>query len=415
MKKILIFFIWIISLIFTTIYFHENPEVVEKVKNFFKNEENIIIAQQEGEVFRKPGNSFLVEVSEVLSLSEKTAFVIHDKEILNFDIDNLIIYFQNGYYFKNSNIEKINLPKIFTLEKNGGVKAIFLYKEKQFALISSLNKGCYYASIILIDEAKEIFKTKCLPGKKIDYNGLGSSHIHNNGKIYLTIGAPEQASSKIRELAQDTNSFFGKIVEINLNNLDEIIDSKKENLDLNIFSLGHRNPQGITKIKESFFSVEHGPLGGDELNKIIKNKNYGWPSVSYGTQYVYDENGKYYEVNHEDNSFEEPLFALVPSVGISSINVCPSKLINYYKKPCLLALSLHGNSLRPGKSIIIYLLNKNMDKVHSIEKILLRDDLKLRHFVTNEKNELYEDEEGNIYISADKKGIYKLSFVYFRN
>ena len=58
MKKILIFFIWIISLIFTTIYFHENPEVVEKVKNFFKNEENIIIAQQEGEVFRKPGNSF---------------------------------------------------------------------------------------------------------------------------------------------------------------------------------------------------------------------------------------------------------------------------------------------------------------------------------------------------------------------
>ena len=246
-----------------------------------------------------------------------------------------------------------------------------------------------------------------LSAEKIDYNGLGSSHIHNNGKIYLTIGAPEQASSKIRELAQDTNSFFGKIVEINLNNLDEIIDSKKENLDLNIFSLGHRNPQGITKIKESFFSVEHGPLGGDELNKIIKNKNYGWPSVSYGTQYVYDENGKYYEVNHEDNSFEEPLFALVPSVGISSINVCPSKLINYYKKPCLLALSLHGNSLRPGKSIIIYLLNKNMDKVHSIEKILLRDDLKLRHFVTNEKNELYEDEEGNIYISADKKGIYK--------
>ena len=55
-----------------------------------------------------------------------------------------------------------------------------------------------------------------------------------------------------------------------------------------------------------------------------------------------------------------------------------------------------------------------MDKVHSIEQILLRDDLKLRHFVTNEKNELYEDIEGNIYISADKKGIYKLSFVHFR-
>ena len=371
MKKLLIFFVWILSLIFTIIYFHENPELVEKIKKYFKNDKNILIAQQEGEIFRKPGNSFLVEISEVLSFSEKTAFVNHDEENLNFDTEKLIIYFQNGYYLKNSNIEKINLPKSFTTEKNGGVKAIFIYKGKKFALISSLNNECYYASIILVDEAREIFKTKCLPKKKIDYNGLGSSHIHNKDKIYLTIGAPEQASSKIRELAQDTNSFFGKIVEINFSNLDKIIKSKEENLDIKIFTLGHRNPQGITKINESFFSVEHGPQGGDELNKIIQNKNYGWPIVSYGTQYDYDENGKYYEVNHEDNLFEEPLFALVPSVGISSLNVCPSKLINYYKKPCLLALSLYGNSLRPGRSIIIYLLNKKMDKVHSIEKIFL--------------------------------------------
>ena len=415
MKKFLIFFIWILSLFFSIIHFHENPEVVEKIKKYFKTEKNIIIEQQEGEIFRKPGNSFLVEIREVISFSEKTAFVIHDKDILNFNSENLKIYFQNGYYSKNSNVEKINLTKNFTTEKNGGLKAIFIYEDKQFALVSALNKGCYYASIILVDEGKEIFKTKCLPKKKIDYNGLGSSHIHNKDKIYLTIGAPEQASSKIRELAQDKNSFFGKIVEINSSDLDKIIAGNKENLELKIFSLGHRNPQGFTKINESFFSVEHGPQGGDELNKIIKNKNYGWPFVSYGTQYDYDENGKYYEVNHEENLFEEPLFALVPSVGISSLNVCPSILINYYKKPCLLALSLYGNSLRPGRSIIIYLLNKKMDKVHSIEKIFLRDDLKLRHFVTNEKNELYEDKEGNIYISADKKGIYKLSFVHFRN
>ena len=41
-------------------------------------------------------------------------------------------------------------------------------------------------------------------------------------------------------------------------------------------------------------------------------------------------------------------------------------------------------------------------------------DLKLRHFVTNKKNELYQDEEGSIYVSADKKGIYKVSFSDFR-
>ena len=56
-----------------------------------------------------------------------------------------------------------------------------------------------------------------------------------------------------------------------------------------------------------------------------------------------------------------------------------------------------------------------MDKVHSVEKIYLGKDLKLRHFVTNKKNELYEDKNGSIYVSADKKGIYKLNFSRFRN
>jgi len=58
-------------------------------------------------------------------------------------------------------------------------------------------------------------------------------------------------------------------------------------------------------------------------------------------------------------------------------------------------------------------LNDSLDKVHSIEKISL-DDLVLRHFVTNKENVLFEDEEGNIYVSADKEGIYKIKFKNFR-
>ena len=221
------------------------------------------------------------------------------------------------------------------------------------------------------------------------------------------------ASHEIAVLAQDSNSMYGKILQINKSDLDNIILNGENNLNVKIFTMGHRNPQGLTKIDDSIFSVEHGPKGGDELNKIIKEKNYGWPKVSYGTKYAYDKEIKSYEISHENSQFEEPLFALVPSVGISAVNVCPTKLKDHYKKPCLLALSLYGNDIRPGKSLIIYLLNEKMDKVHSVEIIYLRDDLKLRHFVTNSKNELYEDEKGNIYVSADKKGIYKLSFKYF--
>jgi len=415
MKKLLILLVWFLTLVLTIIYAHENPELVEKIKNYFKEDKNIVLGSKEGEILRSPGNSFMLEFSNVFSFSEKTAFIIHNQKLLNFNEKNLIIYFQNGYLYKNSKLNEIRLPKNFTKINNGGVKTIFIYKNEQFALISTKKNECYYASIILLSKAKEIFSTQCLPNEKIDFNGLGSSHVHHEDKIILSIGAPEQSSFEIRQLAQDRNSFYGKIVEIEKRDLEQVIDGNYSEINLKVFTLGHRNPQGLAKIKDSLFSVEHGPKGGDELNKIIRDKNYGWPKVSYGTRYHYDESGKSYEINHEKNLFEEPLYALVPSVGISGLNSCPSKLKNYYNKPCLLALSLYGNSLRPGRSILIYLLNEKMDKVHSVEQIHLRDDLKLRHFVTNEKNELYEDKEGNIYISADKKGIYRLSFAFFRN
>ena len=415
MKKILFILSWLISLIIISVYVSENPERIEIIKSYFVKDKTPTLKTQEGDIQRSPGNSFIVEFSKVISLSEKTAFILHDDNALDFDEASLKIYTQNGYVMSNLKTQKLNLPKAFTTAKNGGVKTIFIYNNNEFALISSLKENCFYASIVSLNDGKELFKTKCLPRKYLDYNGLGSSHVHNNNKIFLSIGTPEQRSSEIRILAQDDNSMFGKILEIEKTNLDKIIVKQENNLNLEIYTSGHRNPQGLTKINDSIFSVEHGPRGGDELNKIIKDKNYGWPTVSYGTQYVYDEDGKAYEISHEKNQFEEPLFALVPSVGISALNTCPSKLKNYYKKPCLLALSLSGNKTRPGKSILIFLLNEKMDQVHSIEKIYLRENLRLRHFITNSKNELYEDKDGNIYVSADKVGIYKMSFVGFRN
>jgi len=52
-----------------------------------------------------------------------------------------------------------------------------------------------------------------------------------------------------------------------------------------------------------------------------------------------------------------------------------------------------------------------MTKIHSIEKIFLGDENVLRHFVTNDKNEIYEVFNGDIYLSVDGKGIYKLNFI----
>ena len=418
-RKLFIIFTWVLTLIITIVYTYENPDKIDTIKNYFEIDKKPETKFAENSILTMAGNSFIVSVSKEYSFTGRTAFAMHEENNADFNPDFLKIYMQDGRLLHKTQSTKLNLPVSFTENKNGGIKSIFIYNQNEFALISSLKDDCYYASIVLLGNSKELFKTKCLPKEKIDFNGLGSSHIHLKDKILLTIGGPEQASSSIRALAQDRESMFGKILEISKSDLDKIIKDENGNLEVQIYTLGHRNPQGFTNVNGSLFSVEHGPKGGDELNRIIKNRNYGWPEVSYGTQYVYDERGKAYEINHEKNGFEEPLFALVPSVGISAVNKCPTNLIKYYKKPCLLALSLYGNSLRPGRSVIIYLLNEEMNAVNSVEQIHLiidpeNDHLTMRHFVTNSKNELYEDSNGDIYVSVDKRGIYKLDFTDFR-
>ena len=235
MKKILFILGWLLSLTLISLYTHGNPEKIERMKNYFTKDKAPRLKAIQDQIHRKPANSFIIEFSKVLSISERTAFIVHDKNTLDFDETSLKIYTQNGYLANNLKSKKLNLPKVFTTAHNGGVKNIFIYNNNEFALISSSKEGCFYASIVSLNNGKELFKTKCLPKEYIDYNGLGSSNIHHNNKVFLSIGTPEQRSSKIRALAQDNNSMFGKILEINKTDLDKIIAKQESNLNLKIF------------------------------------------------------------------------------------------------------------------------------------------------------------------------------------
>ena len=415
--KIYAFLVWLVTIIFSIIWTYENPEKIEKIKSNFKKNEKSTIYKVEKDSNDIVANSFTVEFEQILELSDKTAFIIHPKNEKKFDTSKLEIYTQKGSLINGFDSKILNLPKYFTLQRNGGIKTIISLMDHKIALISGNDKNCFFAALILLSNSSELFRSKCLPAlpKNNDFNGLGSSNIHFKDKIFFTLGTPEKHVSKNSLLAQSDDSKFGKILEIDQKDLINKIKDNSKNLKLNIFSKGHRVPQGLTLMNNKIFNVEHGPKGGDELNLVLRGKNYGWPKSSYGTNYLKDNggDGQSFPVNHETDGFEEPLFAFVPSVGISSLNNCPSVLKEYYKKPCLMALSLYGNNLRRGHSIIIFLLNETYNKVNSIEKILLNN-IALRHFVTDKKNILYEDLNGNIYVSADKKGIYKITFKNFR-
>ncbi|WP_029858475.1 PQQ-dependent sugar dehydrogenase, partial [Vibrio parahaemolyticus] len=101
--------------------------------------------------------------------------------------------------------------------------------------------------------------------------------------IYFTIGDRGE-----RDNGQNTQTHAGSILRLNLDGTvptDNPFTSSKAKPE--IWSFGHRNPQGLFYDKETdqLWSIEHGPRGGDEINLIKKGANYGWARVSQGKEY----------------------------------------------------------------------------------------------------------------------------------
>lgn len=81
-----------------------------------------------------------------------------------------------------------------------------------------------------------------------------------------------------------------------------------------IWSYGHRNPQGLTlDLEGNLWAVEHGAKGGDEINRITKGANYGWPVISYGTEY----SGRKIGEGTAKAGMEQPDFYWDPSIAPS--------------------------------------------------------------------------------------------------
>ena len=85
-----------------------------------------------------------------------------------------------------------------------------------------------------------------------------------------------------------------------------------------IWSYGHRNVQGLAIHPDTgeLWADEHGPQGGDEVNRIEPGKNYGWPVIGFGVNYT--TGLAIHRGTHRDG-MEQPLKIWVPSIGISGM------------------------------------------------------------------------------------------------
>jgi glucose/arabinose dehydrogenase len=135
------------------------------------------------------------------------------------------------------------------------------------------------------------------------------------GRLFVTLG--DRNSERAR--AQTLDSHIGKVVRIERdgkvpadNPFVGRADAKPE-----IWSYGHRNVQGaaLHPVTGELWTHEHGPKGGDELNRTLAGLNYGWPKVTYGVEY----SGKTISESPTAPGIEPPVHYWVPSIATSGL------------------------------------------------------------------------------------------------
>lgn len=149
-------------------------------------------------------------------------------------------------------------------------------------------------------------------------------------KLFITTGDAQQLSRP-----QDPSSKNGKILRLNL---DGSIPTDNPISGNPLWSLGHRNPQGLVIINGIIYSSEHGPNNDDEVNLIQKNGNYGWPDV----EGFCDDPG---ELNFcQQNSVKEPMRAWTPTLAVAGLDYYNAPLIPRFRNS-LLMVSLKAGRL----------------------------------------------------------------------
>jgi glucose/arabinose dehydrogenase len=141
-----------------------------------------------------------------------------------------------------------------------------------------------------------------------------------DGPIFLTIG--ERGD---RAAAQDRSRHNGSIIRINR---DGTVPTDnpfvgKPNIRPEIWSYGHRNPQGATLgVLGRLWANEHGAKGGDEINKIRRGGNFGWPVIAYGRHYSGAKIGE----GTRKAGMDQPKYFWDPSIAPSGLMIYSGKL-----------------------------------------------------------------------------------------
>ena len=152
----------------------------------------------------------------------------------------------------------------------------------------------------------------------------GKIAFDKNGYLFLTLGdrqVPPEGNLEAHP-AQDLSNHHGKMIRLHDDGRvpEDNPFVKREGARPEIWSYGHRNVQGIAIHPETgdVWADEHGPQGGDELNRVQPGRNYGWPVIGFGVNY---QSGLAIHTGTHRQGMEQPVHIWVPSIGISGLMI----------------------------------------------------------------------------------------------
>ncbi|MFP4074130.1 MAG: PQQ-dependent sugar dehydrogenase [Actinomycetota bacterium] len=186
----------------------------------------------------------------------------------------------------------------------------------------------------------------CLSGSSINNQTGGRIAVLDSTHVLLTLGTFGQTHPE--------GTDYGKILKLDT-----------ETWQPEVFTRGHRNPQGLVVTNSRVWSTEHGPDGGDELNLIEPGEDYGWPSVSYGRDYGSRDLASG-NTPGDHFGFREPAYSWLPSIGISDLIAVAGGAFPRWEGDLMIA-SLSG--LGHGRSL--FRVRLVGERVVSVERIHL--------------------------------------------
>lgn len=201
------------------------------------------------------------------------------------------------------------------------------------------------------------------------------------GNLYLTVG--ERSLPQPRQLAQDVSTHIGKVMRLKADGsaADGNPFVGQANAKPEIWSYGHRNVQGaaIDPATGQLWTIEHGPRGGDELNRPEAGKNYGWPIICYCIDYP---GGPIGDGITSKDGMEQPVYYWDPVIAPGDMIFYKGDLFPW--KGNILASSLAGAIVR---------LEIADGKVTGEER-LLKDQGRIR--------DITEAADGSLYVLTDE-------------